>query len=169
MKYLKWTFTALLFAFFLVPQAYGQDNAIDKYFKQYVDDDRFSVVYISPKLFELVGKLDLQGIDLDGDEEAKAMLELAQDMKALRILKTEINPGAYYKEAKNKIDTREYEVLMTVRDNSGEDVEFLIKEEGNIISELLLLVGGSDEFVLLSFVGALDIEKISRLARSIDK
>jgi hypothetical protein len=55
---------------------------------------------------------------------------------------------------------------MTVRDE-GTNVEFLVKDTGDIINELLLLVGG-DEFVMMSFVGNIDLDKISKLANSLD-
>lgn len=170
MHLLRWTI--LLVAFFsLVGQAKAQDNnsanAIDKYFKQYVEDERFTVVYISSKLFEIIGKLDVEGVDFD-DKEAELILDLAKDTKGLRILVTEEDTQALFAEAKSKINTSEYEVLMTVRNHDDSDVEFLVKDENDTIKELLLLVGGDEEFVLLSFVGNLDLNKISNLAKEIE-
>jgi hypothetical protein len=85
----------------------------------------------------------------------------------LYLLITDENVTQYYKEAKTKINPKEYEVLMTVRDKDGDNVEFFIKDEGDIIKELLLLVGG-DEFVFMSLVGNISLDKVSRLARSIE-
>ncbi len=144
-------------------------SAIDKYFANYVEDKRFSVVYISPKLFQMLGRMDSKILDMDDDSEAKAVLDLAKDLQGLRILSTDDTPDAFYKEAKAKINTKEYEVLMTVRDKDGDNVEFLIKETNNVIQELLLLSKGDDEFTLMSFVGNLDLNKISRLAKEIEK
>lgn len=144
-------------------------SAIDKYFSSYVEDKRFDVVYISPKLFQMIGRLDSKILDMDDDAEAKAVLDMAKDLQGLRILTTDETPEAFYKEAKSKINTKEYEVLLTVRDKDGDNVEFLIKETNNIIHELLLLSGGQDEFVLMSFMGNLDLNKISRLAKEIEK
>lgn len=152
----------------ILAMAQEQSNAIDKYFSQYVEDERFTAVYISPKLFEMLGQLDLEGIDMDDEGEAKAIIDIAKDLEGLRILVSEDNAMDLYEEAKAKIDTREYEVLMTVRNKDEENVEFLAKADGDAISELLLLVGG-DEFVLLSFVGKLDMAKISKLARAIEE
>ena len=56
-----------------------------------------------------------------------------------------------------------------MRDKDGDNVEFLIKESNNVIQELLLLSGGKEEFVLLSFMGNLDLNKITRLAKEIEK
>lgn len=169
MKMMKIALALFFFGFTLALHAQDATNAIDKYFSQYVDDNNFTVVYISPKMFQMLDKLKLDGME-DADE--KAVLDIAKDLRGLRILTTDTNPKGYYKEAKSKINTKEYEVLMTVRDKDGDNVEFLVKEEpgsnGNIISELLLLSGGEDEFVLISFVGKISLDKISRLANSIE-
>ena len=37
-----------------------------------------------------------------------------------------------------------------------------------MINELLLLVGGKDEFVMVSFIGNIDLNKISKLAKVLD-
>ena len=47
-------------------------------------------------------------------------------------------------------------------------MRFVTKENNGIISELLLLVGGKDEFVMMSFVGNIDLDKISKLAKKLD-
>ena len=168
MKYVK-IFIVLVFACFAFQRADAQAaNAIDKYFQQYVEDDRFTVVYISSKLFELIGKLDVEGLDMD-DKEAEAIFDLAKDLRGLRILVSEEDSEALYEEAKGKINTKEYEVLMTVRSKDEDNFEFLVKEEDDIINELLLLVGGGDEFVLMSFVGKIDMEKVSKLAKTIEE
>lgn len=145
-------------------------NAIDKYFQQYVDDDRFTVVYISAKMFELFGKFDMSSVDLE-DDEAEAIMDMVKDIKGLRILVAEEDTDALYKEAKQKIDTKEYEVLMTVRNKDEDNVDFLIKDidDGNVISELLLMVGGGDDFVLMSFIGKIDMEKVSKLAKVMEE
>ena len=54
MKYFKFLVATLFIGLFSYSNVQAQANAIDKYFQQYVDDDRFTVVYISSKLFELI-------------------------------------------------------------------------------------------------------------------
>ena len=145
--------------------AQAQADAISKYFSKYVDDERFTVVYISPKMFQLFDKLD---IDLD-DAEANAIKEVVKDLRGLRILVAEENTMALYKEATQMIDKKEYEVLMTVRNKGEESVDFLIKDNGgDIIDELLMIIGGPDDFVLMSFVGKIDINKISEMAKAFE-
>ena len=169
MKSFKFIVIALLMG--VVSSAYAQTanvNAIDKYFQKYVEDDRFTVVYISSKLLNMFGKLDIKNMEMD-DAETKAIIELASDLEGIRILVAEENAAGFYKDAKSKINTKEYEVLMTVRDKDETNVDFLIKDDGNkMINELLLLVGGEDEFVLMSFVGKIDLDKVSKLINEFD-
>ena len=162
MKYLS----VFLIAFLGMSINAQSQDAISKYFEKHMDDDNFTVVYISAKMFDMLGKLEIDELD---DVEAKAVMEVVKDMRGLRVLTTDVNPKQFYKEAINTIDTKEYEILMTVRDD-GDDIQFLIKDDGDneVIQELLLVVGGEDEFVMVSFVGNLSINKISKLANVLD-
>ncbi len=169
MKLLK-IVTALFIAACFSATASAQVNAIDKYFQQYVNDNNFTVVYISPKMFQMIDKLKIDGMD---DDESKAIMDIAKDLRGLRILTTDVNAKQYYKEAKSKINTNEYEVLMTVRDKDGENVDFYVKEtpgsNGDSFDEFFLLAGGDDDdFVLISFVGKITLDKISKLANGIE-
>lgn len=153
-------FLSTLFALFITVGAFAQADAIDKFFSDYEDDDAFTVVYVSPMMFEMVAKVA-------GEEFDQDIVDVVKDLKGLKILRTEINAKAVYKEAKAKINTSEYEVLLTAKDH-GQNIKFLTKSNGDIVNELLLLVGGEEEFVLLSFVGDLDLNKIARLASKLD-
>ncbi|MBR9921318.1 MAG: DUF4252 domain-containing protein [Bacteroidetes bacterium] len=162
---------AVIFALFFsltafnVVQAQAQGvDAISKYFNKYVEDERFTVVYISGKMFDMFGKMEL---DLE-DQEVAALKEVVKDLEGLRILVAEENVEGLFDEAINTIQTKDYELLMQVRSADGENVQFLVKDSGDMINELLLLVGGTEEFVLMSFVGQIDLSKIGKLAEAFD-
>ena len=143
----------------------AQTDAISRYFNQYVENEAFTSVYVSPKMFQILGKLDLEGLN---EPEAAAVMEVVKDLKGLRVLTTEQNPMKYYKEAKDKIPTNNYDVLLRVRDED-QNVHIYTKDDGtDSINELLILVGGTDEFVLVSFDGKIDLAKISKLANKLD-
>lgn len=140
--------------------AFGQEDAIMKYFGKYVDDTRFSAVYISPKMFNMVSKIEIEDMEPE-------VQEVIRSMKGLRILHTEQNALQYYNEAIKTISTNDYELLMTAR-NEGENVRFMVKENGDVVQELLMLVGGEKNFALLSFLGNIDLKKIGKLAKALD-
>ncbi|MCB0706380.1 MAG: DUF4252 domain-containing protein [Saprospiraceae bacterium] len=156
---------ALLFTLTATNFVQAQDaDAISKYFNKYVEDERFTVVYISGKMFDMFGRMEL---DLE-DQEIDAVMEVVKELKGLRILVAEEDVAGLYEEATSTISTKEYEVLMKIRSADGENVQFLVKDSGDTINELLLLVGGEDEFVLMSFVGNIDLSKIGQLAKAFE-
>lgn len=150
--------------FFFIPLlllgtgAFAQDDAIGKYFGKYVEDSRFTVVSISPKMFRLLSKVNWDTIPAD-------IRQTVSRLQSLRILSTGTTPRQFYKEALTRIDMKEYEELLTVRDKDG-DVRFVVKESGGIIHELLMITADDDGFTLMSFVGDIDLDKMSRLASS---
>lgn len=163
---LRLSFAFLFFAFYLLTtplSMVAQNNVIEKFFNQYMDDEAFTVVHVTPKMFQMIAKLDVKDKDYS---EAKAVL---QDLRGLWILTSENNPKApqLYKEATSKINTNEYELLMTVRDK-GDNVRFWTKESNGVINELLMLVGEANEFTLISFVGKIDLDKISKMSNKIN-
>jgi hypothetical protein len=138
--------------------AFAQDDAISKFFGKYVDDSRFTVVSVSPKMFRLLSKVNWDTIPSD-------LKQTIGKLQSLRILSTETTPQGFYKEALTRIDRKEYEELITVR-SSKENVHFLVKESGGIIHELLMVAVDENGFTLMSFVGDIDLDKLSRLSSS---
>jgi len=159
MKSVRIVFVLLLAAISI--NSFGQKDAITRFFDKYIDDEKFTVVYISPKMMEMVVTMADEG------EDADEVNEILGGIEGIRILTTEENTLQYYKEAVSTLQLNEYELLMQVRDE-GENVRFFVKDEGPKVQELLLLVGGSDSFVLMSFVGNIDLKKISKLGDSMD-
>jgi Domain of unknown function (DUF4252) len=140
--------------------ATAQNDAITRFFDQYADDERFTVVFIAPKLFQLAAKIETD------DEDWNNIRDVVKDLSGLRVLVADsIADGmSLYKAALLKVPANEYSELLTVREKD-ENVRIWTKDSGNIIEELLLLVGKPDEFVLLSFTGKIDLDKISALSK----
>ena len=156
---MKNLFLILLTAVCLQNQGYSQADAISTYFSQYVEDERFTVVYISAKMFDLLGKLDKEDLN---DQESDEVMKVVSDLRGLRLLSTDTLTQQFYQEAIKRINTKEYEMLMKVRDGN-ENVHFLIRESNNTIHELLLLIGGDTNFTLISFVGNINLSEMSKL------
>jgi len=57
--------------------------------------------------------------------------------------------------------------LLTAR-GDGENVSFMVKDNGDIVEELLMIVGGDTDFALMSFIGNIDLKKIGQLAKALD-
>jgi CII-binding regulator of phage lambda lysogenization HflD len=136
--------------------AKGQD-VISKFFSKYQQDESFTNVNISSKMFGLFTEMDAES------PEDKEVLEAISKLKGLKILAKENarNSRELYKEAIGLIP-RNFEELMSVRDKD-KDVKFMIDEQGGKISEMLMIVGGNEEFMIMSIFGEIDLKQISRI------
>ncbi len=157
---MKSLFLSLLTLLIATMSATAQEDAITKYFNKYIDDTTFSAVYISPKMFNMVSKVEIKDMD-------PAVQEVIASLKGMRVLHTEKNATKYYNEALKVIPTSDYELLLTARDK-GENVRFMVKSSGDIVQELLMVVGGESDFALISFIGNIDLKKIGKLAEALN-
>jgi hypothetical protein len=112
--------------------------------------------------------MEINGVDFE-DEDDEAVLEIAKGLKGLRILTAEEDSDHLYEEAIKKIDTSDYELLMKVRDNDGSNLDFYIKENADKkISELFMIGGGrGEDFVMISFIGNMNLDEVTKMARGI--
>lgn len=141
----------------------AQNDAITKYFAKYMDDDDFSHVTVSGKMFSMINQIQVQ------DDEDKALVESLGKIKGVKALYAEngVDGKSMYKEALSVINGKGYEELMSVKDEDN-DVKFMIKEKGNKIDELFMVMGGDHEFALVSIIGdGIDINQLYRLSKNL--
>lgn len=138
-----------------------KNDAIQKFFQNYSNDESFTSVNITGKVFEMISKIQTT------DPEFADFQKAFKNIKYVNILTHEGDGNKLYKEAIAKVNTTEYEPLMVVK-GKDENVQFLTKTTGNTINELLLLVGDEKDFTLLSFVGDLDLDMISKMSTKVD-
>lgn len=142
--------------------ANAQEDAITKFFSKYQNDESFTQVNITGRMFSLFTNFETE------DEEDQEMIDAVSKVKGLKILaKEDTNGQELYNEAFKLIDSNEYEELMTIREKDS-DMKFLIKEKDGVIEELLMVIGSEDSFFLLSLVGDIDLKQISKLSKSMD-
>jgi|SRR5690606_15154268 len=137
--------------------AANAQDVISKFFTKYQNDESFTTVNISSKMFGLFTQMDVQ------DPDDKAVLEAISKLDGLKILAKEnaSNSKALYQEALGLVP-KKFEELMSVRDKD-KDMKFLIDENNGTISEMLMIVGGDQEFMIMSIFGEIDLKQISRI------
>ena len=138
-------------------------DAISKFFSKYQSDESFTQVNVSSKMFSLFTNMEA---DTPEDQE---VLEAISKLKGLRILMKENTSDArnLYKEAFALVPVKEFEELMSVRDKD-QDMKFYIKETGGKISELVMISGGTDDFMVMSLFGEIDLKQVSRIGKKMD-
>jgi len=143
--------------------ANAQGEAVSKFFTKYQDDESFTQVKVSQKMFGLFTNMDVD------KPEDKEVLDAISKIQGLRVLaKHETRDSrALYKEALSTIPNT-YEELMSVRDKD-KDMKFYIKElKAGKIGELVMVMGGNDEFMLLTLFGEIDLKKISSIGKKMN-
>jgi len=141
----------------------AQEDAISKFFNKYNDDESFSQVNISSKMFSLFTNMEVD------KPEDKEVLNAISKLRGLRILGKENTSDArkLYKEAFALIPQTEFEELMSVRDKD-KDMKFLIKEKAGKISELVMVMGSTTDFMVLSLFGEIDLKQVSQIGSKMD-
>lgn len=147
----------------MVVGAFAQGEAVSKFFSKYQSDDTFSQVTISSKMFGLFTNMELE------DKDDQEVLNAISKLKGLKILAKDETRDArgLYEEANRMLPKSEYEELMYVRDKE-KDMRFFINEKGGKISELVMIAGGSNDFMLLSVFGEIDLKQISKIGSKMD-
>lgn len=155
---MKKVFTLLLVALFPL-MAMAQNSAIDKVFKKYGDRDGFTVVTISKGLLKMVS-------NMDDDRESQEFLSRINSIKVLA-QEDEGSGINLYDEVLSNLDKSEYEELMTARSKS-EEVLMLAKKDGDMVLELIILVGGDDDNALVYISGRLNMKDLSKLSSKVN-
>ncbi|MCH7402607.1 DUF4252 domain-containing protein [Belliella kenyensis] len=155
-------YSLILITLFLFTGVQAQDDAIVKFFSKYMEDDRFSRVYISPKMMQMAG--GFLKSDASNDKEAADLGELISKVKGIRILSADkVNGKPLYNEAMSTLTKNKYEDLMDVQDKNS-NVKFMVREEGGKVRELLMITGSAENFTLLSMLGNFTYQDLNMLS-----
>ena len=143
--------------------AYAQGAAVSDFFNKYQNDESFSQVTISSKMFGLFTNMELE------DKEDQEVLNAISKLKGLKVLAKENTRDSrdLYNEAVKTLPKNEYEELMYVRDKD-KDMRFFINEKAGKIRELVMVAGGSNEFMMLSIFGEIDLKQISKIGSKME-
>jgi hypothetical protein len=119
--------------------AYGQ-RSIDALFSKYSDDKGFVSLTISGNLLKI-----FRACDKDNDRE-KWMTKVTE----IRILVQDddnLKTENFYDAVMKDINLKDYEEFMKVKD-SDQDLRMLVRSDGDIIKEFLLIGGGEDNLII---------------------
>lgn len=142
---------------------YTQNNVITDLFNQYYDDENFTKVSVSSKMFDLFTEIE------PGDKDEEMILRAISKLEGLKILAADSigNSRKLFDDAVKKIASKGYEELMEVKD-AEEDMKFMIMDTNGKITELVMVIGGRKQFVILSLYGEIDLKSISKLSKSMN-
>ena len=152
---------------FLSAAIFAQNKSIDRVFDKYAGQEGFTTVYISKYMFSMFAQMD--DVEDEDLEEVQDVFGKLDGIKILAVDDTEVlGTGVnFYDEIMKDLDRDDYEELMVVKDSES-DIIFLAKEEGGVIVELLLIVGGESDNALIAITGEIDLNTISKISNTMD-
>lgn len=139
----------------------AQQHSLDRFFDKYEPDTSFTIINISPRMFNMFSKVNLN----TGDQQAQQIMDVAKKLTGLRIITKDNarNGMQLFREASSMLSS-DMEELMAIRDH-GNDLKFLVNQDKNgIIHSLVMLIGGANEFFALSLTGRINLEEVSQIA-----
>lgn len=136
-------------------------TSIDRLFERYQGVDGFVTVTVSGNFLKMIGEFD----DDDDDE----FMKNAENFTSIRILAQEdenMEVENFYDEVMEELDKGGYEEMVRVN-SSDADVKIMVKAEGRIFTEFLVVAGGDDN-AIIQIKGRLTEKIVKEMSESIN-
>lgn len=154
---------SLLLVVFVSSSIFGQ-GIIERNYSQYVDQEDVTHVYVSGKLFDFASII-ASGVE---DKEVRELSEFASSIESFSLIKVpnQEKANSEFKKGLNDVQG-DYDELMRVRDE-GTKFAVFVDEKDDIVYELVGLGIVDGEFIALSLVGEMDLNKIAEFVSQAD-
>jgi hypothetical protein len=141
-------------------------SIMDKLFDKYSGTEGYTSVYISKYMFDMFRNNETNAA------ESEDMEQVISKLNCIKILVTDDDPATpvpvnLYQEMMKVIPSSPYKEIMVVKEKE-QDIKFYAREEKNRVAELLMVIGGKSESVLISIQGDIDMKNISKLAKTMN-
>ncbi|MDF1549189.1 MAG: DUF4252 domain-containing protein [Bacteroidales bacterium] len=153
-----------LILLFMIPVlAFAQKSQLNTFFDKYSGQEGYTSVHITKYMFQLFEKVS-------DEKEDKEFKDVTSKLDAIKILAIdskadEVSQKAFKNELIQKLPKSIYKDLMIIKEGKKE-ITFMIREEGNKISELVMFVDEPNESALIFLEGDIDLKKISKLSKT---
>jgi hypothetical protein len=143
----------------MITVAVSAQKSAEDVFKTYAGKGNCTVLTIPKGAISLAASLQEED-----DPEVKAFLD---GINSVKILAADAGNTAFYGKVLGALGDS-YEELMTV-EKGNEQVKFLIRQEGDLVKELVLLTGERKESAMIIVRGDIRLKDIARMKSSTEK
>jgi len=159
------TMKKTLFLVFIMSYAgvlYGQGDPVNNVFEKYLGKEGFSTITITGDMLDMMTKMQ---------EESKDTV-LQSKLSSVKILVTDKESDNrptgidFMTEVYSKLNKTVYKELMTVKE-AGEDVIILARGDNDLISEVLIIIGGKENNALIQITGSILLRELADLTGDI--
>jgi uncharacterized protein YqkB len=137
---------------------FAQKDLITSFFEKYSGHEGITVINVSGDMLKLI-------TDAEQERRDTVFSSKLSEVKVMALEKNCDNPVSidFRSEVYDKLDKSVYKEMMSVKQNE-EDVFILVRESGNRISEILIIVGGQKENALIQVKGDLLLSELADMA-----
>ena len=147
--------------FILITGLIGAQDFANRFATMY-KDNYFNTIHISKRMFDIASA----SVDSIKEPELAAIMKDLSGLKALRI-EGSASASVYDKACKQMISNAVYEELMIIEDGSKR-VRIYIREEKDVVRELVLFIIDGKMFTLINIEGRLNLDQVASLASSVN-
>ena len=165
---MKTRIIALVFAAFVFPLMLNAQSPLDKVFSKYSGQDRFTTVSFSKEMFQQFAAM----AGNQNDTSSREMRDIINKLTGLKVLTYDIDTTDYskavsiYNEWAGLFPSSTYKELMAITEGR-DNYKFMTKQEPDgKISEMVMLMKGKKELVVISITGVIDMSNVTKLSRS---
>jgi len=119
-----------------------------------VDNEKISDISLNGWVLSMASKMS--------DEEGTEILEKITKLRIMIADEKDIVAKTDVKKLIKDVQKNSFEDLMTIRDE-GTRINFMIREEGENITNVLVIIHGEGDFILLSLEGNLNFDDLKQL------
>lgn len=143
--------------------AQAQQESLTRFVDKYKNDKAYTYAYMSKDLVEVASQTEV------AEKDWQKLQNVVKNIGSLSILVADSIPNAraVYREALAAVPVTVFDELLTVRDGA-DNVRIWVKTETSTVTDLVLLVGSAEEFVLICFTGNLELGNLAELGAMLD-
>jgi hypothetical protein len=157
----------MIVAFLALPFFLNAQSALDKVFAKYAGQDQFTTVNLTREMFSQFSGL----VGNSKDTSAQELKNIMDKLTGLKVITYSIDTTDYskavsiYNEWAGLFPAGTYKELMAVTEGR-DNYKFMTKQDADgKISEMVMLMKGKKELVVLSLCGTIDLSNISKISR----
>jgi hypothetical protein len=132
----------------------SQSNCIENFYSKYKDHEGITAFTLSGNLIQFAASFE--------EDENKKVMEKISQVRILVMDEVNLVPRNDFNGLLKSLKKDAFDELMLIKEE-GTDIEIYIREKGNTISDVILMVYNEGEFIMLSVEGAFNYSDLNDL------
>lgn len=142
--------------------SWGQSPAVKEFYEKYKSLDKVTDVHLKGWVLKLAS-------EFSDDEAGERLLKKITQLRVLIMEEGNLVSPVEYKQLLKQLKRDQFEELFHFKEKQkSQAVSFYLREKGDAVTDVIVLVSGQENFVLLSLEGALRFSDLNDLRIDVD-